>query len=886
MFSLPGGRSARGFLLATLTLALVASNAAYSQEDEDDDADGTIEEIVVTASYRDSLRSAASLKRDADRVLDAIVAIDIGKLPDSNVAEALQRVPGIQIDRERGEGTRVAIRGLSADLNRSEINRMTFAGTSNSREADFRNIPSQFISSIEVVKSPTASMTDGAVGGWVYINTRRPFDAGGGLQTAFTVKARGGPGNETDITNEYAPEYTLFVSNTFNEKFGASIMYNSVEHDSRADILEDLFWSYRDQDLDGTEEFVPQLPRYYQYIVSEKRESITGTLQFRPSDDLEFILDATPSTRDGEASHFVNNFVTYFVPYSDIELTGDTVTAFTNPWQLFQVLSSEFDEDRETSTYSLSAAWDVSDTVSLTGLAGRSTGEWNQPLVNVVPQAFPLLGPFRFSQAGSDNIWVTDLDLSTFAQDPLVFGVFQAIFSQQRIDQEEDLLQLDLEFARQAGPFSSFQTGVQYRTTSFDSVGALTFKVTVPALINAMLGDAAYNDFLASVMRRIPGRFGDVYSNNPPGVPDTFWVADSSVVLKTLFTPEELRNVDNYDDSVKDYGRVWRIEEKISGIYLQANVDASIGNLPLTGNVGVRYVRTETDTSGFGNGDVNDPRSFNNTYSEVLPALNLKLDLNNRMLLRFAASGVIARPTITDLTPSLTYNSFTLIAAGGNVELDPFKATQADLIFEYYPNEGTALAVGIFYKDVDSYIETQTIQVDLFGDGQIYNYLTPVNGEGAKIKGIELAANHSFANGFGVAANYTYVDSTSLEESQITGEPLPFPGLSKSSYNLTAFYEKGRISARVAYNFRDERLANSTSFGVLGLTSALFTEDYASLDASINFAATPNFTLFVSGSNLTDEYQRNFGPGGFNRNVSTITWGRFFEFGVHGTWSR
>ena len=883
MFIASNCRYARRIFPAALAVALVASSAAYGQGDEDDDA---IEEIVVTASYRDSLRSAASLKRDADRVLDAIVAIDIGKLPDSNVAEALQRVPGIQIDRERGEGTRAAIRGLSADLNRSEINRMTFAGTSQSREVDFRNIPSQFISSIEVVKSPTASMTDGAVGGWIYINTRRPFDAGGGLQTAFTVKGRGGPGNDTDITREYAPEYTLFVSNTFNETFGASIMYNSVEHDSRADILEDLFWSYRDQNLDGTAEFVPQLPRYYQYIVSEKRESFTGTLQFRPTDDLELILDATPSTREAEASHFVNNFVTYFVPYNNLELTGDTVTGFTNPWQLFQSLSSEFDEDRETSTYSLSAEWDPSDTVKVTGLAGRSSGEFNQPLVNVVPQTFPLLGPLTFSQAGKDNIWVTDLDLTTFGQDPLAFGLYQSIFSQQRIDQEEDLLQLDLEFARQAGIFSSFMTGAQYRTTSFDSVGALLFRSYPPVLINALFGEATYNDFLANVMRPIPGRFGDVYSNNPPGVPETFWVADSSVVLNTFYTSEELRQVNDYDDSVKDYGRVWRIEEKISSIYLQANIDASIGNLPLTGNVGVRYVRTETDTSGFGNADVSDPVSFDNTYDEMLPALNLKLDLNERMLLRFAASGVIARPTITNLVPSLTYNSFTLIAAGGNAELDPFKATQADFFFEYYPNDVFALAVGLFYKDVDSYIETQTIQVDLFGDGQIYNYLTPVNGRGAKIKGIELAGNYSFPNGIGVAANYTYVDSTSLEESQITGEQLPFPGLSKSSYNLTAFYEKGRVSARVAYNFRDEHLANSTSFGVFGLTSAQFTEDYASLDASINFAVTPNFTAFVSGSNLTDEYQRNVGQGGLNRNISTITWGRFFEFGVHGRWSR
>ena len=132
---------------------------------------------------------------------------------------------------------------------------MAFAGTGTSREADFRNIPSDFISRIDVIKSPTASMTDGAMGGWINIVTRRPFDEEG-MQFLGSLKMRGGPGIDTTVSDEYSPETSFFVSNTFNEQFGASFTYHGVQHDTRADILEDLFWSYYDVDGDGNSEYL------------------------------------------------------------------------------------------------------------------------------------------------------------------------------------------------------------------------------------------------------------------------------------------------------------------------------------------------------------------------------------------------------------------------------------------------------------------------------------------------------------------------------------------------------------------------------------------------------------------------------------------------------
>ena len=864
------------FFLAPL---LIISNMAFAQDNDQEDDE--IEEIVVTG-YKASLETAKDVKKNADRIVDSIVALDVGKLPDSNVAEALQRVTGIQIERARGEGSRVAIRGLSADLNRAEINGMAFAGTGTSREADFRNVPSDFISRIDVIKSPTASMTDGAMGGWINIVTRRPFDKEG-RQIIGSVKLRGGPGIDTDISDEYSPETSFYVSNTFSDQFGASFTYHNVQHDSRADILEDLFNSYYDADGDGDSEYFPHLPRYFQSIYTEARDAYTGSLQFRPSDDLELILDVTHSERDTEVSNYVNNFINWIAPPTNITEVNDTIMAFDVAAAWFQTLSSEFDEFRETDTVSLTSTWDLSDDVTVSGLFGSSSGTYDNPLFNAVPMN-PSVGATSFATVGKDNIWVSNYDYDS-AQDASTLPWFLMTHSQQLIEQDETLAQLDVEYIVDSGSISSIVFGIQNRSTEFDSVG-----VELPRnffgldAARAFVGDdAVYDAFLANVMVKIPGSFGNQYKSLP-GVPSYFYVPDTDLTTSTFYTAEELANLRNYDESILTYGKVWNIEESITAAYIQMNIDSTFNGLPLTGNFGIRYVKTDTDTSGYGNADVNDPVSFKGNYSDVLPALNLKLDISDELVARIAASSVISRPTITDLVPRLTYNSVQLEASGGNPDLDPFRADQLDVIFEFYPSEDTSYAVGIFYKDVESFVENQQVARDLFGDGQIYRFSTPVNGDGAKIKGLELAASHYFSNidGLGITGNYTYVDSTSMSVSQVTGKNLPFIGLSETSYNLAVFYEQGPLSSRLAYNYRDDRLLTSTGSGVFPTVTPVFIEEYASLDGSVSysfFVQDVAVNVFLSATNLTDEYERQIGEGGNNRNVGTIAWGPTYELG-------
>lgn len=856
-----------------------SAHAAEEKETKED------VEVIEVKGVRASIASANQLKRESNKVVDAIVAEDIGKLPDSNVAEALQRVTGVQIERERGEGSRISIRGLSADLNRTEVNGMSFAGTSTSREADFRNIPSQFISKIEVVKSPTASMTEGAVGGWVQIHTLRPFDGEGGFKAVATAKVRSIPGADTEATDENSPEYNFLLSNTFNDKFGASIMYQAGEHNGRSDIMEDLFWANLDVDGDAAPEHMPQVPRYFMNLVSEERESYTASLQYRPTEDIEFIFDATHSERKTDINNYVVNYL--HLPgwgvNSNFVKEGDTVVGFDNELALFQSLSSEYEENRETDTFSLSADWQLNDSLEVRGLLGSSKGGYDQPLLNVVFNKFNI--PLHtMGRTDEDGVWTTTDDLENYGSSGTDYLQFQSIFSQQKIEQDESLAQLDVKYTFDTGFISSIEGGIQARSTEFSSTGALLVR-------NLGLGlDPIDPNFPTNpdVMKDLPGEFGGVYDNDTSAIPNNFWVPNTDLFLDTFYSDQERKDVANYAPQYQDAGKVWKIKETITGAYLQINFESEFSDMPFSGNFGIRHVKTETDTDGYANvasSGFDDPISLSGEYSDTLPSFNASLEVTDDFIVRVAASEVIARPKVTDLVPSLTYNSVTLTAFGGNPDLDPFRAKQADVVFEYY-QEHSSVAVGMFYKDVESFVTPGFLAVDLFDNGDIYQYQTPTNGEGATIKGVELAANHQFAtlpepwNGLGVSANYTYVDAPTRDVNEITGEELPFPGMSDDSYNLTAYWENYGWSANIAFNYRGEYLVANRTFGAGGTVGPQIAEDYSDLSANVSYAYSDHLAFFVAASNLTDSYMRIKSEPGSDRNVGTISWGRQYEAGI------
>lgn len=872
-------------LASILTLMFTSAHSAEGIQEKKVKKDEP--EIILVTGIRASLASASQLKRESPSIVDAIVAEDIGKLPDSNVAEALQRVAGVQLmsnvavqsggAQETGEGSKIAIRGMSADLNRSEINGMSFAGTGTSREADFRNIPSEFISKIEVIKSPTASMTEGAIGGTVSISTMRPFEGGGGFKSLVSLKSEIKPGTDTDETNPYALNGFGYVSNTFGDKFGVSLMYNQGEYNGRSDIMENIITNYGDYNGDGSNEYFPFAPRYWTSTSAEKRKSFTSSIQYRPTEELEFIFDATHSEREGDVSNRVINYV-YNGTLTNLQIAQDqtpgaTVVGLTTNDSRYQTLTSAFTETRETDTFSLTTNWKPTEDITVNSLIGISEGTYDKPLVNQYNQ---MVSPeHTFSVAGKDNIWRTTQDLGNSGQNASDWDNYTTQFNFNKTDQKETLLQLDFKYFLENDFIRSVESGVQLRNTEFNNLGAGDIKTITAA--------NAPDDFVPNDLISLPASFGELYDGSTEGIPTNFWTPTTDVNYG-FFDQSTIDKFNNYDKSVLDAGRVWNIEEEVTSAYVQANFATELDNMYLSGNFGVRYTQTDTKTDGFANAATsgfNEPISNEGDYSDVLPSFNISLEVTEQVTVRAAAAKVLARPKIGDLVPSFIYSESSLSASSGNTELDPFRANQYDLSVEYY-SDSTTLTAGLFYKDVKSLVTTSSEQVDIFNNGDIYNLIRPVNGDGATIRGIELGANYNFISlpepfsGLGVSGNYTYIDSTTTEKHVNTGEPLGFTGLAKNSYNLQGYWERDSFSANIALNYRGDYVLSPVMFGSGG---PQIQEAFTDLSVGLSYEFNEHLTAMVSGSNLLNESVRVTSEPGPNRNISTMSFGRFYEVG-------
>ncbi|HEY0944689.1 MAG TPA: TonB-dependent receptor, partial [Opitutaceae bacterium] len=307
---------------------------------------------------------------------------------------------------------------------------------------------------------------------------------------------------------------------------------------------------------------------------------------------------------------------------------------------------------------------------------------------------------------------------------------------------------------------------------------------------------------------------------------------------------------------------LWDIDETTTAAYLLARFKA--GRLPLEGNIGIRAVRTEEAVSGSRTipatsttPQTTGPIDIDTSYDDYLPSLNTRYSLRDDLFLKFSASKTLTRPDFGQMSPSLTLVPNPIDPAlnqgsAGNPELSPIKADNYDLALEKYFSPANYVYATLFYKDVDGFI-ISSAATEVY-DGVPYLITRPRNANAAKIKGFELGYTQfldflpePFRN-FGVQANYTYVDSETPNAT--LGIDTPLPNLSKHSYNVIAMYETKKLSARVAYNWRDKFLSGQANIANVGRIP-FYTKDYGWLDASISYAFSDHFTLSIEGTNLT-----------------------------------
>lgn len=885
--------------------------------------EAALEEIVVTG-IRGSLKRAQDIKRNASGVVDSIAAEDLGKFPDLNVAESLQRVPGVSIDRSGGEGQAVTVRGLGPKFNTVLLNGRQIATDTGDRSFSFDTLAAEQIVGADVLKSGVASYQEGGIGATINVKTSRPFD-NPGLQIAGSVKAI----YET-LSEDSTPAASVLISNTFaDDTFGVSLAVSHTERDVQINRIQTAGWR-PGQTISNRRDGVlfnnAYIPRNWDQIVDAQERTRTNaglTLQFAPSDDITVTLDGFVSKF--EVDSVVTDLASWFEPdrvgSGSLDANG-TLINFTQEIGLNQgsgdpasdfVSNTQNGRDSTTDGFGLNVEWAISEKLVASFDASTSSAE-NDRAGQVRFNVIGIINNYSFD--GTGNIPTVQHDgfvggsLPAADRTRLHFNSRDGVTNEDQIDE----VKLDLEYFSDSEMIESIRFGVYNQSrenTRFQISGAQCafcgYQVAAP---NATVGLTSFtaNNFFPGLIDTFYTYDGDAY--------EAFLASTGNPVAPTL------------------QSNSYTINEDITSAYVDGTFNFSVGEMPLTVNAGLRYAETDVDVDAIQSfvSDViptSDLTLFANRfgpatniteggkYDNILPSLNMKLELNDDMVLRFAAYESLTRATMAELSPSTTFNEprrQNLTAQGGNPALEPFESTNFDLGFEWYYGEGNVFSLAYFNKEVGNFVTTLTgaesftladrsaadgfrcadalcapgalvagqdivaTTEELNGQSEVYRVTRPQNGESADVDGFEIAVTHLFDNGFGISANATMVDSNvSLGVDQ--SESFALEGLGDSQ-NIVLFYENDIWQARVAYNNREEFLRQIDN-GFNG--EPINTEEFGQVDLFASYNINDTMTVFFEGINVTEEELVQ--TGRFANQVYNIEDnGARYAIGIRGKW--
>ena len=847
-------------LLSTQTFAADAETA--SQEEQ-------MEVITVKTSYARSVNQSLNNRRYTNNYVDSIEAVDIGKFPANNVAEALEKVPGVAITRDRGEGVYVRVRGLGGEFQVTTVNGQTMAVNENVRNSgqtgrQFRydTLPAELISGLEVIKSPTADLDEGAIGGVVNVKTFKPLDIG------ETVAKGTFEQSYAALANELDPRMSGLYNWVNDEKdFGVLVSAAYSQRSTRQDRVNEVKYTTGNE---GSPHDGLSPTGFRPTLEEEDRERIglSTALQWQPTSNLNVtaeILATHQSVAYDEQGLSMEWDAEDFTFDDDKRMSGGTDAASV---QIGRETSGLIDKNIS-SKFGVDYTGDVWD-LSLAAFVGRAKSFTDDPIRRTRLRTDNSIGmDVSFPEAGNGDIpdweFTGGYDPMDPSQNPgrrLEYRTIDAL-------DKEQAMQFDAKRSLDFDVFHTLKMGTKIRNRSRD-YDRRDFQI-YDGIEGVYFGDEFYepfpvDDFLGE---------DDITWITPDE--DMFWsLWDEDAALAQELTDE---------DKLNSYS----VDETITSAYAMVDFDATLFNLPMRGNLGVRYVHTAQTSSGhetfkddMGN-DIVEAVSYDNSYSDVLPSFNAVVDLDTDMLVRFSAAQVMTRPDLADLSPKLTFNSSGQVLEGvaGNPELDPFRANQVDVAWEWYFNESSALMAGAFYKDITSFIQTQYEHRDY--NGESYLIEKKVNGSEAMVKGLELSYQQMFTqlpypyNGMGVQMNYTFTDSEALYidgEDEIRDQ---LEGVAKNSFNITTFFEQDDWSLRLSYSWNDE-IVNAVGMANQATTN---TDSFGTLDMNVSYKINDKMSVYFNGMNLTGATEDWFvGDGHFG---GYTNYGRTFSLGIRGT---
>ena len=865
-----------GFCLAVQ--AQEATTAAGADAAPTSASETPLETIVVNG-IRGSLELSLARKRDADSVMDVVSAEDIGKLPDKNVADAVQRVPGVNISSGSGgeggfsENDRVSIRGTNPSLTQTTVNGHSIATgdwyigdqtNTVGRSVSFTLLPAEIVGAVEVQKSSQADYIEGGTVGNVNIVTRTPLSFKKSLTVELTAQAL-----RADLPQNTDPQVNGLI--------------NWKNTDGTFGLLLQGFYEARHERRDGQELFLlgegqigtvasgdpvaiahPDLagvvyPTQIGSAAFTQHSRRTGGLtdfQWQPSDKLTLDLNGFYSHFNG--THFDTNFMasplnelgnpTTPVPPSQYTVVNGTLVAASFPSSVFDPnnpSTSAFPGVRD-SIYRPNAAssaayvdfdvkYNASDSLLLTAKLGytRGTGEtphdygYEAYLINspLVYQMHGTSGPAIVSFPGVDT---TNFNNPANVTNGGSWSDSVKVTDQETYAQADGLLNVN------RGILQSAKFGLRYAKHDRSDYGvnyacAAPADTNNPCLTNPnqVLPPPAWNGTVS------PGNFGSGIGMGP-GYLQHFWVLDPNAIAAWESTYNSVLQGPNYQGN-------FTIDEKDTAGYVMANLAGD----KWRGNVGLRLVDTRQLSNAYSLDQASGnflPTSSSHEYFDFLPSANLRFDLSPTLVGRLAASRTMSRADYSSLSPAVILNNLDLTGTGGNADLKPIRSNNLDAALEWYFAPQSILSVGVFYMDLPSYVTYGYNSRPFLNttNNQIANFIvtSPFN-VAAHNHGVEFSWQQPLWGGFGALANYTYADGHSANGTALVGS-------SKSTGNAEVYYEQHGFSARLAYTYRSSFLV-----GLANVTSQ-YEAGIGTLAASVNYTINDHLMLTFDGLNLND----------------------------------
>jgi len=826
-------------------------------------------ESIQIRGVRTSLVESINNKRLSESIVDSISAEEIGKFPDKNVAESLQRVTGVSLTRVQGEGERVGVRGTAPSQNQTYLNGQNIASTDwwissqPNRGFNFTLLPAEIVRSLDVHKSPEADHDEGSLGGSINIRTHKPLDT---KRDLFIATAQM---QYSDVSNKYDPQLSLLY-NWVNrsQDFGVLVSASRHERQLRRDGLESWGWAERNFNITDngqlslTENEQADIKSLWSpggggSAVFEQHRVLTSlmaSVQYQP--DLHWSFELNTLYSDLSANNSNQNFL--WMPSFVYDRGGNITDYLVRDNTLIYAQYGEVPEQSGANipfNTSMEAIWRESniDTSLVHFIADYQSEYWQYTFELGHTRASGGTSKDYTSQWSANTSYHVDLsaqknivaDYQISPNDADSWHVSEVRWDQQDSIDQETFLQTDIERQLDHSVIKSVQFGAKWKQHKRDYIRLRSRN----GGYNGMAGDLTWT--LADFSANFPSDYLNGIGNEK--TLKSYAFADIGA-LDSAFSQLSFNHSEEKPSS-------FDIREDVLASYAKLNFEGE----GYRGNIGVRLIHTDQKAGAYRKIDESDSifeeyvwTDSSKQYTDVLPSINIATDLHEDMVFRISASKVMARPQYHHLMPSTNYNVTQAQGAGGNPELDPYRATNFDLTYEWYFAEASLFSVAAFHKDIASFIDVKR-SIEPFEDiAMVIN--RPINGSGGQIYGVEFNHQHELVYGLGFITNYTYVQGR--RKAPETGEKIDIPGNSEHTFNLTGYYENDWLSARLSYNYRTEF---ATGVG------EEITDDYGQWDINLSFNLNERLSVVVEGINLFDDinytYERNeFAPVGIYRN--------------------